>query len=175
MTPVDGKALVIPSMSLAELVLRGSLVYLLLFFVLRLLRRDAGALSIADLLVVVLIADAAQNALGREYRSVTEGAALVATIAAWNYFLDGLGFKFPRVRPLLRPAALVLVKDGRMQRRKMRQELITEEELMSQLRQHGVDDVRRVKRCCLEEDGHISVITRRGDSDEPKAPPRRTP
>lgn len=70
---VDWESVFVPSLSLWEVILRGSLIYLFLFVVLRVLRRGAGAIGISDLLVVVLIADAAQNALGSEYRSVTEG------------------------------------------------------------------------------------------------------
>ena len=155
---VDWKSVFVPSLSLAEVFLRGTLVYLLLFFILRFLRREAGGLGISDLLVVVLIADAAQNAMGSEYKSFTEGAVLVGTIAAWDYFLDWLGFRFPLVQKLLRAAPLTLVRDGEMQRRNMRREFITEEELSSLLREQGVDDVKDVKRCCLEGDGRISVI-----------------
>lgn len=71
---VDWESVFIPSLSIWEVILRGSLIYLFLFVVLRVLRRGAGAIGISDLLVVVLIADAAQNALGSEYRSVTEGS-----------------------------------------------------------------------------------------------------
>ncbi len=155
---IDWKAVFVPDTSLAEIVVRGTLVYLLLFFILRFLRREAGALGISDLLVVVLIADAAQNGMAGEYKSVTEGAALVGTIAAWDFFLDWLGFRFPAFGRLLRPAPLPLVRDGRMLRRNMRREMITEEELLSQLREQGVEGVEEVKRCCLEGDGHISVI-----------------
>jgi uncharacterized membrane protein YcaP (DUF421 family) len=155
---MNWQTLFIPSVPIAEVVLRGTLVYLLLFFLLRFLRREAGAVGIPDLLLVVLIADAAQNAIAGEYTSITEGAVLVATIAGWNYFLDWLGFKFPRAFRWLRPAPLPLVKDGRMLRRNMRQELITEEELMSLLRHQGVDDVHAVKKAYLEGDGRISVI-----------------
>lgn len=101
---VDWKSVFIPSMHLGEILLRGTIVYLFLFIVLRILRRQAGAIGISDLLVVVLIADAAQNAMGSEYRSITEGLVLVATIAFWDYFLDWLGYKFPSVRRLIRPA-----------------------------------------------------------------------
>jgi uncharacterized membrane protein YcaP (DUF421 family) len=47
-----------------------------------------------------------------------------------------------------------------MLRRNMEKELISEPELMSQLRQQGVDDLEDVKRACIEGDGHISVVTR---------------
>ena len=158
LSQIDWKSIFIPSMSVAEIFLRGSVVYLLLFFILRFLRREAGALGISDLLVVVLIADAAQNAMGSEYKSITEGAVLVATIAGWDYFLDWLGYRFPRVGRLLRPAPLLLIKNGRILKRNMRQEMITEEELMGQLREQGIEHVNKVKKCYLEGDGRISVI-----------------
>ena len=165
---IDWKSMFVPSLSVAEIFLRGTIVYLLLFLILRVLRREAGALGISDLLVVVLIADAAQNAMGSEYKSITEGAVLVATIAGWDYFLDWLGYRFPRVRRLLRPAPLLLIKNGQMLKKNMRQEMITEEELMGQLREQGVEQVNKVKKCYLESDGHISVITSDSNSGKGK-------
>ena len=92
---VDWHNLLVPTVSLLELVLRGSAVYLGILVLMRVLRREAGALSTADLLVVVLVADAAQNAMASEYHSITEGAVLVATIFGWNYLLDWLGIDIP--------------------------------------------------------------------------------
>jgi uncharacterized membrane protein YcaP (DUF421 family) len=155
---IDWNSVFVPTVSLLEIVLRGTFVYLLLFFVLRVLRREAGALGISDLLVVVLIADAAQNAMSSEYKSVTEGAVLVGTIIAWDYSLDWLGYRFPVLGRLLRPAPLPLVKDGRPLRQNLRKEMVSMEELMSQLREQGVEHLSEVKRCYLEGDGHVSVI-----------------
>ena len=155
---IDWKTIFTPSMHVGEIFLRGTLVYLFLFFLLRILRREAGAIGISDLLVVVLIADAAQNAMASEYKSITEGVILVGTIAFWDYFLDWIGYRFPVLQRLLRPGPLLLIKDGRMQRRNMRREMITEEELIAQLREQGVEHVEDVKKCYLEGDGHISVI-----------------
>lgn len=160
---VDWNSIFVPTTSLVEIFIRGTLVYLLLFFVLRFLRRETGAIGIADLLVIVIIADAAQNAMAGEYKSVTEGAVLVATIAFWDYTLDWLGYRFPWIRRLLRAAPLPLIKNGRMLRRNMRQEMITEEELLSQLRQQGIERVSDVKKAYLEGDGRFSIIT-----NEPK-------
>jgi uncharacterized membrane protein YcaP (DUF421 family) len=155
---IDWQSLFMPSFHLGEIFLRGTLVYLFLFIVLRILRREAGALGIADLLVVVLIADAAQNAMASEYKSITEGLVLVTTIAFWDYALDWLGSRFSGVQRLLRPAPLLLIKDGHIQRRNLRQEMITEEELMAQLREQGIESVAEVKKSYIEGDGHISVI-----------------
>jgi len=155
---VDWKSVFVPSLSLFEVILRGSLIYLFLFVVLRLLRRGAGAIGISDLLVVVLIADAAQNALGSEYRSVTEGVVLVLTIVGWDYLFDWLGFRIPGLRPLLRPPALLLIKDGKLQKRNLRKEMLNEEELLGELREQGVADIEDVKFSFMESNGHISVV-----------------
>ncbi len=166
---IDWREVFVPSMSLLELVLRGSILYLTILALLRILRREAGAMSTADLLVIVLVADAAQNAMAAEYKSITEGIVLVATIFAWNYALDWLGYRYRWVYRLLHPAPLLLVKDGRVQRRNLRSELLTLDDLLEQLREQGIDDVGQVKRCYLEADGHLSVIRQ-----EPgEAPPRR--
>ena len=145
-------------MSLAEVFLRGTFVYLFLFFILRIMRREAGALGISDLLVIVLIADAAQNAMGNQYQSVTEGAVLVLTIAGWDYFLDWLGYRFVAVRSILHPSPLPLIKDGKLLRRNMHSQWITEDELVGKLREHGIERIEQVKICHLEGDGKISII-----------------
>jgi uncharacterized membrane protein YcaP (DUF421 family) len=159
---IDWKAILTPTVNLPEIVLRGTVIYLFLFFVLRLLRREAGALGISDLLVVVLIADAAQNAMASDYKSITEGIVLVSTIVFWDYLLDWLGYRFPVMERLLRPAPLLLIKDGKLQRRNLKEEMITQEELMGQLRQQGVEKIEEVQKCYLEADGHVSVITKEG-------------
>jgi uncharacterized membrane protein YcaP (DUF421 family) len=155
-------------MHIGEIILRGTIVYLFLFVLLRILRRGAGTIGISDLPVVVLIADAAQNAMASEYKSINEGLILVTTIVFWDYFLDWLGYKVPLVRPLLRPAPSLLIKDGRIHRRNLRREMITEEELIEQLREHGIESVEEVKESYIEGDGHISVIAKDSKSKSEK-------
>lgn len=155
---VDWDSVFVPSLSILEVILRGSLIYLFLFAVLRVLRRGAGAIGISDLLVIVLIADAAQNALGSEYRSVTEGVVLVLTIAGWDYLFDLLGYRIPALRPVLRPPALLLIKNGKLQKHNLRKEMISEEELLGELREQGVETIENVKYSFMESNGHISVV-----------------
>src|SRR5205823_4820828 len=124
------------------------------------LKRQAGTVSVADLLVIVLIADAAQNAMSADYHSITDGLVLVGTIIFWSYALDWLGFHFPWFERFLHPPPLPLVRDGRMLPENMAQELITEEELKSQLRQQGVEDPSKVKAVHIEGDGRMSVVQR---------------
>jgi uncharacterized membrane protein YcaP (DUF421 family) len=159
-TAVDWHGLFVPSVSILELILRGSLMYLFVFVAMRLLRRESGALSTADLLVLVLVADAAQNAMASEYHSITEGTILVATIFGWNYALDWLAYRFHRVHRLLNPPPLLLIENGRLKMRNLRAEMLTEADLAMHLREQGVEEFAEVRRCYLEGDGHISVIKR---------------
>ena len=145
--------------------------YLLILAGFRIFRRDAGSLSVSDLLVVVLIADAAQNGMAGEYKSLSEGAIVVATIFAWNYVLDGLAYRFRAVHWLLHPPPLLLVRNGQIQHRSLRSELITKADLLEQLREQGVEDIRHVNKCFLESDGRMSVI--RDEADHSPQPQKR--
>jgi uncharacterized membrane protein YcaP (DUF421 family) len=122
---IDWQSLLVPTVSLLELVARGSVMYLAILAALRLFRREAGALGTADLLVIVLVADAAQNAMASQYGSITEGIVLVATIFVWNYLLDWLAFRYRWVHRLLHPAPLALIEDGHIRPRNLRSEMLT--------------------------------------------------
>ena len=159
---MDWEQLFVPGGSLVELMVRGSVLYLALFALLRVLpRRQLGSLGVSDVLVIVLIADAAQNGLAGDYTSITEGILLVATILFWDYAIDWTDRKFPGLQ-LNRSEPLPLVHDGRILQRNLARVNITEGDLMSQMRQQGIDDLRIVKDAYAEGDGSISVIKRPG-------------
>ena len=159
----------LPSGKFLEIILRGTVVYFFILIVFRFLRRGAGAIGISDLLVVVLIADAAQNAMSADYTSVGDGLILVGTIVGWDYLLDWLGFRFSVIGKLLRPPAVLLVKDGRIQKRNLRHEMISQDELLGELREQGVDEIQDVKECYMESDGHISVVKKsNGETNKSK-------
>jgi uncharacterized membrane protein YcaP (DUF421 family) len=116
----------------------------------------------SDLLVIVLIADAAQNAMAGDYNTITDGLFLVGTIIFWSYTLDWLGYHFPHtLGRILHPAPLLVVRNGRMLRKNMGRELITEEELMAAIRKTGLDGIHEVSEMYLEPDGHFSVISKK--------------
>ena len=170
---IDWHELLVPSGNVLELVLRVSAMYLLILAGFRVFRREAGSLSVSDLLVVVLIADAAQNGMAGEYKSLTEGAIAVGTIFLWNYALDWLAYRSRIVHWLLHPPPLALVRNGQLQARNLRAELITKGDLLEQLREQGIADVRQVRTCHLESDGRISVVRADGDETEHGAAKRR--
>ena len=143
--------------------LRGTLMYWLLFVVLRfILRRDVGSLGISDFLFVVIIGDAAQNGMIGSATSATDGMVLIGTLVFWSYMLDFMSFHFPVIQRFTSAPRLCLVRDGKMLRKNMRREFITDEELNAKIRHEGVEDLATVKRMYLEADGEMSVILKDG-------------
>ena len=108
--------------------------------------------------MVVLIADASQNAMAGEYRSVSDGLILVLTIVFWNYGLDWLTLRSKTVEKFTFPPPVPLFRNQQIDRRNMRKEFVTEAQLMSMLREHGIENLSDVKSVFLEGSGHVSVI-----------------
>ncbi|HEY1372308.1 MAG TPA: YetF domain-containing protein [Candidatus Binatia bacterium] len=158
---IEWRNVLLPTISWIEIILRGTVMYLSIFTLLRVtVRRNVGSLGISDLLLITLLADASQNAMAGEYKSLPDGILLVSTIIFWSYALDRLSFKYTRLRHWIEPPPLPLVKDGRLLYRNMRRELISEEELKAQLREQGMAELEDVKEARIESDGRISVVPR---------------
>lgn len=162
---VDWQSMFVPHESLLEIFIRGTLMFLGMFLLLRLFRRQAGAVGTADLLVIVVIADAAQNGMAGDSKSITEAILLIITIVLWDYFLDFLADRSPFFRKIIEPKDLLLINDGKLLRHNMHKEMISYEELVSQLRQQGVEKIADVKKCRLESNGHFSVIRKDEQQD----------
>lgn len=156
---IDWRSMFVPTESVLEVVLRGTIMYLGMFALLRVFRRQAGSVGIADLLVIVVIADAAQNGMAGDSRSITEALLLITTIVLWDWFFDWLGFRSPFWERILQPSPLLMVENGKIVKANLDQEFINEEELLGQLREQGIGDISRVKKCYLESNGHFSVLT----------------
>ena len=145
-----------------EVMLRGTLMFWFLFVILRfVLRRDVGSLGIGDFLFVVILGDAAQNAMIGSATSAADGMVLIATLVFWSYLLDSTSYYVPAVARFTSAPRLCLVRDGKRLRRNMRRELITDEELNTKIREEGVEDISTIKRMYLEGDGEISLIRRK--------------
>jgi uncharacterized membrane protein YcaP (DUF421 family) len=150
------------TMPALELIVRGTVVYWFLFGIFRfVLRRDASSVGITDFLFVVLLGDAAQNAMIGQGTSVADGLVLIVTLVCWNVLLDYLSYRFPLIERLAMGKKLCLFRDGQLQRRHMRREFITTEELAAKLREAGHEDFSDVKAIYLEANGEISVIDKK--------------
>ena len=142
-----------------ELVVRGTAMYMFLFLLFRVVvKRRVGAVGMGDILVLVIIADAAQNGMSGEYRSITEAFILVGTIIGWNTLIDWLTFRFEWLQKVLEPPPLLLIDNGRVLHRHLRQEFMSEADLKTKLREHGVSDPGEVEKAFMEPDGQVTVL-----------------
>jgi uncharacterized membrane protein YcaP (DUF421 family) len=163
---VDWAKVFLPTVPILELLVRASVSYLALFIILRvILNRQAGTMNVTDLLVVVLLGSAIQTPMTGGAESLGDGLIIVITIIVWSYVLDWLGFRFRFMQRFIRPRPLMLIKHGRLVRRNMERELITEGELKSALRKAGVAELKQVKAAYMEGDGQISVIPAEDNED----------
>ena len=170
MFEVDWSQLFSPQKPVIETVIRGSVVYLTLFLAFRLLpRRTIGSMGASDVMLIVLLSETVSNAMQGGAETITEGFILAATLLGWSIVIDLLDYKFPRLR-IAGAREEELVRDGELVRETMARSLVTEDEVMSQLRQHGLDSAKDVVRAYVEPDGHVSVIVR---SRTPLGPPAK--
>ena len=141
------------------IVLRSVVVYFVLLLGFRLAgKREIGQFTPFDLVLILLIANAVQNAMVGADSSLLGGVVAAATLLAVNWIM-GRMVKGNRV---LRRATFgeptVLVHDGALVTTGMDREDVTEEELLAAIREHGYDGVSEIKLAVLEVDGSISVV-----------------
>ncbi|MDB5900830.1 MAG: hypothetical protein JWP41_4432 [Ramlibacter sp.] len=145
---------------LLELLARALLLYSLILFFLRVMpRRTGGELATMDLVLLLLIAEAASHSLG-DYAGVGDGIFQIACIMAFNFALNALSFRFKWVEKLVSTRPIPIVLNGRMLQRNMRREFLTEEELRTYLRKNGIEDIENVKSAYIEGEGQITFITK---------------
>lgn len=168
----DWQTLFDPSAPLVETFVRGTVTFLSILTLMRVVgQRESGALGITDVLLVVLVAEAAAAGLHGKADSLTEGVVLVATILFWSVVVDALAYRWPSLAGVLKARPKPLIEDGEVNRRVMRRELMTDDELEAQMRLHGITDLRTVARAYIEPNGMISIIRRGGNETEPVEPP----
>lgn len=156
-----------------ELVLRGTVTFLVLIVALRIVgQRESGGLGLTDLLVVVLVADAAGVGLQGNAQSIADSFVMVVMILFWSVALDALAYRWPWFAVVVKAPPKSLIRNGEVDHRVMRREFMTREEVLSQLRLHGITELVGVERAYIEPNGRISVIGRDGaEPDTPAQPP----
>lgn len=160
---VDWEGMFTPARSVLEMVVRATIMYFVIVALLKVVvKRQTGGVGRTDILVIVLVAEIAGPGFTADYVSVVEGAVLVATVLFWSYAIEYLTHRFPTFERFFQPPPLLLIEHGRMLPRNMRTELVTRDELMTQLREEGIGDIAEVEQACMEPDGMISVIKKGG-------------
>ena len=121
--------------------------------------QDGGELATMDLVLLLLVAEAGSHAFG-EYQSLGDGLLLIALIMGFNYGLNALSYRFRWLERLLSHPPVRIIENGRMLRRNMRKEFLTEEELETYLRKNDIDDISKVRYAYVEGEGQVTFVTR---------------
>jgi uncharacterized membrane protein YcaP (DUF421 family) len=164
--PVNWHDIFVFDVPILETIVRGSIMYLFTITIIRITgRRAVGQIGMLDFIFVLLLSIGAGNALVGEHTSIGSGLVLVLTLVAWNVFMNWLGYRFALIDRFISPPPIQVIRNGELLRRNMRAEFLTENELMTSLREQGCEDFKAVKNAFLEGDGHISVVL----NDSPSA------
>jgi uncharacterized membrane protein YcaP (DUF421 family) len=143
-----------------EIVLRATIVYALMFLLMRGLRRRALAeMSPFEMILLVSFGDIVQQAVTQEDYSLTGAALAAGTFAFWIAVMTWASWRFGNVRRSIEGVPLVVVEDGQPVARTMRVEQMPLEELKEAARQNGIDDLSKVRLGVLEPSGKLSFIT----------------
>ena len=154
-----------------EIVLRTLAIYLVILVGLRLAgKREIGQMTVFDLVVLLLIANAVQNAMVGPDTSLAGGVLAAVVLLVLDVLISRLGLRFPRLRRLVQGNPTLLVLHGEVIKDHMRREGIDEETLMTALREHGIVDLQSVEMAVLEIDGSISVVPAGGTTRRVKRP-----
>ena len=157
--PEDWATVFMPQYPMLELVVRGILLYFIILFILRLLpRRTTGELGAMDLVLILLLAEVASNALG-DFTSIGDGLIMFLVFMACSYGVNQLTYHVTFMQKLFEHAPVQIIKDGKILLKNMRKELITRDELIANLRENGIEQISEVKKAYVESEGNISFIT----------------
>jgi Predicted membrane protein len=135
-------------------------VYFFIIVAIRLFgKKELAQLSVYDLVFILLISNAVQNAMVGPDSTLTGGLVAAASLFVVNYILKKMQFRFPKFGRAIQGEAIMLVFEGKILSSNMKNAGITEDELMEVIREHGVATVSEVDLAVLEVDGNISVLS----------------
>ena len=147
-----------PSSAL-DIVIRTVIVYLAVLVGLRLSgKREIGQMTAFDLVALLLIANAVQNAMVGSDTSLAGGILAAVVLLVVNGLVARLRLRSPRIRRIVEGSPTLLVLRGEIIQEHLRREGIDEESLLTAVREHGVADLSSVEMAVLEIDGSISIV-----------------
>jgi uncharacterized membrane protein YcaP (DUF421 family) len=154
-----------------NIVLRTAAIYLIVLIGLRLAgKREIGQMTVFDLVVLLLLANAVQNAMVGPDTSLAGGMLAAVVLLVLNATVARLRLRWPRLRRLVEGTPTLLVLHGEVIPAHLRREGVDQETLEAALREHGVADLGDVEMAVLEIDGSISVVPAGGTTARAKRP-----
>ncbi len=162
--------------ALLEIAARTAIVYVALLVGVRLAgKREIGQLTPFDLVVLLLISNAVQNAMTGPDTSLTGGIVSAATLLLINSAIAQARLYSAPFRRFVEGIPIVLVNHGEIQFRNLRKEKMTIEELEAVLREHEAKSVDQVELAMLEVDGSVSVIRKQSEGSSGRLVHSRRP
>src|SRR6266516_2027062 len=156
-----------------QIVVRSVVVYGVVFAGFRLLgKRELGQMTIFDLVLILLIANAVQNAMVGPDSSLQGGLVAAAVLLVTNRLASESRLRSPLVDRLFQGRSAVLVEHGQLVTGQLRKQRVAEEDLVAAMREHGIESLDQVQLAVLETDGTIS---RARDQSNASVPPRSNP
>jgi len=154
---------------LLEKILRPVVVYLFLVLLLRVFgKRELAQLNPFDLVVLLSLSNTVQNAMIGDDNSVSGGLVGAFSLLAINWLVVRWLYSSPKAEAVITGTERVLVRGGRMDRKAMAAELITEEELLGVVRKQGFEDFADVETCVLEPNGSFYITGKTPSADTTK-------
>jgi uncharacterized membrane protein YcaP (DUF421 family) len=142
-----------------EIIVRTAAVYLVVFAGLRLIgKRELGQMTVFDLVVILLISNAVQNAMTGGDNSLIGGLSAAVVLLAINWVLSTLRLRSRLLGKVIEGTPTVLIANGELVRSNLRKEGIEQAEVEMAMREHGIDSAQTVKLAVLEVDGSISFV-----------------
>lgn len=143
-----------------DIALRSLAVYAFMLIAIRLTgKKELSQLNTIDVVLILLISNAVQNAMVGNNTSLLGGLAAAAVLFILNYALKKITFKNKKLREIIFQHPEILIHDGKLNFEKLSQLGITDEELKEAMREHGVEHYKDVKLAIFEVDGNISIIS----------------
>lgn len=143
-----------------DVVVRSLCVYLFMMVAIRLFgKNQLSQLNAGDVVLLLLISNAVQNAMVGQDTSLQGGLIAALVLFAANFIVKRLMFSNKSFKSFMEADPVILVKDGKVDKKALDEVKITYDELEEAVREHGVDGIKNVKLSILEVDGNISVIS----------------
>ncbi|MGH8053729.1 MAG: DUF421 domain-containing protein [Stenotrophomonas sp.] len=150
------------SMPWWEFVLRAVVVYVVVLAMVRVAgKRALGQFTAFDMLLLVLLGNAVQNALLGKDTSLGGGLLLAATLILLNYLVGWITTRSPAIERMVEGEPVVLARHGHVLQNVLRRELVSKADFAKAMRDAGSDDVDDVELALLETNGHITVILKK--------------
>ncbi len=157
-----------------EVVVRALSVYIFMIIAIRVFgKKELAQLSVIDLVFILLISNAVQNAMVGQDTSLSGGLVAAGSLFAANYTLKRILYKSKKISNLLQGEAVPLIYKGDINEENCKKAEITLQELEAAVREHGAQDIAHVDLAMLEVDGNISVISNEFQNRSVVAHPKR--